>query len=161
MINELTVMKILTSLIFIISTFFLVVPKASACECDPPPPQKLFKQATAVFVGEVTEVSESTAPLYKGYPALSYAVKFKVVKYWKGIRGDEVIVHSDLGGLECHQFKFQKGSTYLVYAFGRNLTAITGCTRSGSISEAYVTEQIKQFGKGKTPKSTEAENRKK
>jgi hypothetical protein len=77
------------------------------------------------------------------------------------VKGNEVIVLSDLGGLECHQFKFQKGSTYLVYAFGRNLSAITGCTRSGSVSEAYVTEQIKQFGKGKMPKSTEPENRKK
>jgi hypothetical protein len=125
---------------------------AYACSCEPPAPQKLFRAAQAVFVGEVVDIHESTVPLGKGFPALSYAVTFKISKYWKGVKGSEITVHSDLGGLECHQFAFRKGEKYLVYAFGKDLVSITGCTRSGQIDAEYVKEQLKLFGKGKVPR---------
>ena len=128
----------------------------SACECDPPKPQKLFRDAKAVFVGQVIDIGESTVPLDKGFPPLSYAVKFKVKEYWKGVKGSEITVYSDLGGLPCHQFAYRKGDTYLVYAFGKDLISITGCTRSGSIDADYVMEQLKLFGKGKVPKEIKA-----
>jgi hypothetical protein len=127
-----------------------------ACECDPPKPQKLFRDAKAVFVRQVIEISESTVPLGKGFPPHSYAVKFKVSEYWKGVKGSEITVHSDLGGLPCQQFAFRKGETYFVYAFGEDLISITGCTRSGSISADYVIEQLKLFGEGKVPKDIKA-----
>jgi hypothetical protein len=123
-----------------------------ACNCDPPKARKLFSDAKAVFVGQVIEISESTVPLGKEFPPHSYAVRFKVFKYWKGVKGSEITVHSDLGGLPCQQFAFRKGETYLVYAFGRDLISITGCTRSGSIDADYVIEQLKLFGKGKVTK---------
>ena len=68
------------------------------------------------------------------------------------MKDSEITVHSDLGGLECHQFAFRKGETYFVYAFGNDLISITGCTRSGQIDAEYVIEQLKQFGKGRVPR---------
>jgi hypothetical protein len=125
---------------------------AYACSCDPPAPQKLFREAHAVFVGEVIDISESSVPLGKGFPGVSYSVTFKISKYWKGVKGSEITVHSDLGSLECHQFAFRKGEKYLVYAFGKDLISITGCTRSGQVDAEYVIEQLKLFGKGKVPR---------
>ena len=142
-------------LVFSMCLFLVLALRAtevSACSCDPPKPQKLFREAEAVFVGEVVEISESTVPLGKGFPPLSYAVKFRISRYWKGVKGSEITVHSDLGGLGCHQFAFRKGETYFVYAFERELISITGCTRSGPVGAEYVMEQLKLFGKGKTPR---------
>ena len=135
-----------------IGLFLSCAPAVFACECDPPKPQKLFRDARAVFVGQVLDISESTVPLGKGFSPHSFAVTFKVLEFWKGAKSREITVHSDLGGLPCNQFAFRKGETYLVYAFGKDLISITGCTRSGSISSEYVIEQLKLFGKGKAPK---------
>ena len=124
-----------------------------ACECDPPPPREVYKMAAAVFVGEVVEINDSKVNLFESATNVgSWAVKFRVVRYWKGVKGTEITVHSDLGGLPCHQFRFEKDGTYLVYADGKKLIAITGCTRSGPIDAPYVIEQLKGMGKGKVPK---------
>jgi hypothetical protein len=144
---------------YLASIFLLISASSanvSACECAPPKPQKLFRDARAVFVVQVIDIWESDVPLGKGFPPHSYAVKFKVSEYWEGVKGSEITVHSDLGGLPCRQFAFRKGEAYLVYAFGKDLISITGCTRSGSIDADYVIEQLKLFGKGKVPKEIKA-----
>jgi hypothetical protein len=141
---------ILTVCIFVV--LVLSASRVSACSCDPPKPRKLFREARAVFVGEVVDIRESTVPLGKGFPSSSYAVTFKISKYWKGVKGANITVYSDLGGLECHQFAYRKGETYFVYAFGKDLISITGCTRSGQIDAEHVIEQLKLFGKGRVPR---------
>jgi hypothetical protein len=136
-----------------LAMFYLISigsPAVKACDCDPPPPRKVYKTADAVFIGQVIDISESKVPLFKDQPDFgSWAVTFRVIKYWKGVKGPEIVVHSDLGGLMCHQFRFNKGETYLVYADGKNLIAITGCTRSGPIDAQHVIEQLKFLGKAK------------
>jgi hypothetical protein len=141
---------ILTLCLFVV--LILSASSVSACSCDPPKPRKLFRDARVVFVGEVVDITDSTVPLGKGFPPLSSAVKFKISKYWKGVKGSEITVLSDLGGLPCHQFAFRKGETYFVYAFGKDLISITGCTRSGQIDADYVIEQLKLFGRGRVPR---------
>lgn len=149
-------MRAATLSVYAFLLLWLTAANVYACECDPPKAQKLFREAKAVFVGQVVEISESTVPLAKGFPPHSYAVKFKVKEYWKGVKGSEITVHSDLGGLPCQQFAYRKGETYFVYALGKDLISITGCTRSGSIDADYVLEQLKLFGKGKVPKESKA-----
>jgi hypothetical protein len=152
-------MKLSASLLCAMLTLMFAAPEGRACSCEPPPPKKFFKQASAVFVGEVIEIKESNMPLGKGFPPSSHAVKFKVSRYWKGVGGGEVTVHSDLGGLPCHQFAYKKGGTYLVYAFGKELISITGCTQGGPVAAEYVVEQLRLFGEGKTPKESKTESR--
>ena len=72
---------IVTACMFVV--LVLSVSSVSACSCEPPKAQKLFREARAVFVGEVVDISESTVPLGKGFPPTSYAVTFKISKYWK------------------------------------------------------------------------------
>ena len=152
-------MKLAVSMLCAMSALMFAAPEGRACSCEPPPPAKSFKQASAVFVGEVIEIKESKVTLGKGFPPSSHAVKFKVARYWKGVKGGEVTVYSDLGGLPCHQFAYKKGETYLVYAFGKDLISITGCTQGGPAAAEYVIEQLRLFGEGKTPKESKTESR--
>jgi hypothetical protein len=134
----------------------MLIPSAQvaySCSCAPPSQKRVFNRSSAVFFGEVVDIWESGVPLFDDQPEVhSYAVKFKVIEYWKGVKSSEVIVHSDLGGLSCHQFAFAKGKKYLVYAEGRNLIAITGCTRSSPDDSSYFDAEYKGLGKSKKPK---------
>jgi hypothetical protein len=142
----------LTSLI--IASFVLSTHVAYSCSCEPPSQKKVFGWSSAVFYGEVVDIWESDVPLFDDQPKVgSYAVKFKVIEYWKGVKGSETIVHSDLGGLSCHQFAFTKGKRYLVYAEGKNLIAITGCTRSSPDNSDYFAAEYRGLGKSKKPKT--------
>ena len=140
---------------FLIVLIISAAPTLFACSCDPPSQNKVFAFSAAVFLGEVLEISDSAVPLFKGYkeaPKSSYAVRFRVIQYWKGPKGSEIVVHSDLGGLPCNQFAFKKGEKYLVYAEGKNLIAITGCTRSRIVEDSeYYRSELRGLGRSKKP----------
>src|SRR5467141_1830017 len=140
---------------FLIVLSICAAPTLFACSCDPPSQNKVFASSAAVFIGEVLDISDSTVPLFKGYkeaPKSSYAVRFRVIQYWKGANGSQIVVHSDLGGLPCNQFAFKKGEKYLVYAEGKHLIAITGCTRSRIVDDSdYYRSELKGLGRSKRP----------
>ncbi len=127
---------------------------ASGCSCTDFPSQRLiFNRSSAVFFGEVVDISESDVPLFNDDPkVLSYAVTFKVIEFWKGVKGPEITVHSDMGGLSCSGFKFWKGKKYLIYAEGKNLIVFTACHRSAPEGSSFFVSEYAGLGKGKRPK---------
>ena len=141
---------------FLLGALLLCASNVSACECDPPSQRSTFNHSSAVFIGEVIEIADSDVPLFKDLkpaPKSSFAVTFKVIEYWKGVRGSQVVVHSDLGGMPCHQFAFRKGEKYLVYAEGKTLIAITGCTRSRIVENTeYYRSELRGLGRSKKPR---------
>jgi hypothetical protein len=140
----------------VLTMLLVCAPPVFACECEPPSQQNVFNHSSAVFIGEVLDIADSEVPLFKDLkpaPKSSYAVTFKVIEYWKGVRSSQIVVHSDLGGLPCHQFAFRKGEKYLVYAEGKNLVAITGCTRSRIVENTeYYRSELRGLGPAKKPK---------
>src|SRR6201988_328016 len=137
----------------VLTTLLLCAPSVLACDCEPPNQQDVFSHSSAVFIGEVVGIADSDVPLFKDLkpgPKSSYAVTFKVIDHWKGVRGSKIIVHSDLGGLPCHQFAFRKGEKYLVYAEGKHFIAITGCTRSRIVENSdYYRSELRGLGPSK------------
>lgn len=120
-------------------TLFLLVGPSSlyACTCSAPSQRSAYRDAKAVFIGEVVEVSENAPipPKLKGM--VFFGVKFRVQKSWKGVRGREVTILSDMGLLSCYHRtdKFHTGEKYLVYAYDKEL-ADWGCARSISLEDA-------------------------
>jgi hypothetical protein len=114
------------------------VPRANGCSCLRPEVPGAFKQAKAVFLGEVVDIVEpnttdETAPL----PGRFFTIKFKIQKSWKGIAfgTQEFSVLSAQGHYGCFAFpSVTKGETYLVYADpayrAENWSVITICSRS-------------------------------
>jgi len=104
-----------------------------------PPPQE-FSQASAVFTGTVTNITDPRAniviPLFDrilnwlGLPSTSYygfgyssnalygyRVELVVNSSWKGVSTTPVQIHTGYGGGDCG-FGFVLGNQYLVYAYG-------------------------------------------
>jgi hypothetical protein len=152
-IDKLKLMKlVITAFVLLI----LAAPLAYSCECSSPGHRKAFKNAAAVFIGEVVDINDSNVPVMEG-THYSYAVKFKIIEYWKGDANPTVIVHTEQGAFSCDLYKFRKGEKYLVYASGKNLIAFTGCSRSAPLSDAvYISEELKRLGKSKKPTNIEA-----
>ena len=133
---------------FVFGLLIITASAALACSCEPPSQGKAFRRAKAVFMGQVIEINQlkyrEDRPGELFYP---YAVKFKVERYWKGVKTSEIIVLSDQGLLPCHIGKFVVGERYLVYAYGKNLLAPINCDRSRSLDAA--SEDLQKLGKGK------------
>lgn len=120
--------------------FLFVVAEANgayACTCSPPSQRSAYRASKAVFVGEVVEVDQNAEipPKFKG--VVFVGVKFKVEKAWKGARGREITLLSDMGMLSCsHRYdKFRVGEKYLIYAYDKELTDF-GCSRSVPLDSA-------------------------
>lgn len=122
--------------------------KADACSCAASlPPCQAFRDASAVFVGLVTDVSsisveqEVYAP-GKGRESVKYEEKvfhFSIEQIYKGVKELEVKVQTGpaLGG-DCG-YPFKKGERYLVYAQGDSKTGslhTSICTRTAHASNA-------------------------
>lgn len=82
-----------------------------------------YKQSTAVFYGEVTEVARQADGL---------VVKFIVWSVWKGAVVGEKIVRTAENSAMCG-FNFEVGKKYLVYASGESANLQTNiCTRTSA-----------------------------
>jgi hypothetical protein len=95
-----------------------------------------YKQATAVFYGEVTEVIRRSDSLL---------VKFKVEIMWKGISTKEIVIRTAEHSAMCG-FNFEVGNKYLVYAGGKSENLQTNiCTRtSAQDADAKYLNKIKK-----------------
>ena len=102
-----------------------------------PGAKKARRHSTAVFAGKVLNVRSLTN---------SYAITFAVARSWKGIKEGEVTLEGDQG-FTCSSISFERGNTYLVYAYeggGNLLTASEAPGYSKRIEDA--TKDIKELG---------------
>lgn len=120
---------------------------ANACSCTcksygDGSPLAMKRHSAAVFVGEVIDVRGPTdAESRKGY--FGVGVTFRVERYWKGVKTQEITVHTRL---LCCNPTLDEGNRYLVYAVGRKLE--TGCTRTAPIANAD--EDLRSLGPGRS-----------
>lgn len=108
--------------------------------CYIPNVKEAFQNSKAVFVGEVTDVSESGDVK---------TFTFKVEKYWKGASSKtiEVSAHETMR----YQAWFEVGGKYLVFARGEAAEKLweVKCSRSKSFADA--SKDIKELGRAKKP----------
>jgi hypothetical protein len=110
---------------------------AFACSCRgvQQPPCIAFQEATAVFAGEVVDISE--ARFQAGYIFRYLLIQFSVEQSYKGISARLVTV-ATITGTSC-DFGFEKGEKYFVYAYQdskHNRLAAGVCTRTKPLSSA-------------------------
>lgn len=104
---------------------------AYACECGMPetPSIGLFN-ADAVFTGKVIQIYKSKDNKY------ILDVKFKILKIYKGVLDDFVVINTTVRGPSCG-FPFVKNEEYLIYAYSRKGILSTNiCSRTKKLSEA-------------------------
>ena len=115
-----------------------------ACTCEifgDGSPRSVIHQAKAVFIGKVLEVRPATkAEREDG--SNSYIVRLRVERFWKGIKGSEVFVETDMFGCGPN---FEVGQKYLVYGMRKRLE--TACTGTRKVEDAE--EDLKAIGPGK------------
>lgn len=135
------------TLLLVISALFAPTP-ASACTCickkyGDGSPTAMKERSAAVFVGEVLSVELPQGPqAEKGF--IGVVVKFRVDRYWKGVKQPEIKVH--MSWACCNMPNPKIGSKYLVYAVGRKREAT--CTRTRLLDSAD--EDLRALGSGKT-----------
>ena len=126
--------------------FSLSARNGYACFCITPEALQAFRAASAVFVGEVTEIIEPISNNPKAPLAdRLYTIRFKVEKSWKGTAAEEIVVLSNQGRGGCFSWgPFLKGNKYLVYAERRtpsgtrirNLAVLFSCNRTSLLKNA-------------------------
>jgi len=131
---------------------FLFAQSVSACSCAATPtPRHALREAQAVFMGEVISTEVFDVKDEFGTQQV-IRVRFAVSRFWKGIQGSEVIVHTSSHEMSCG-FHFEKGKEYLVYAYPDHwkLGALeTGmCSRTREVTAAA--KDLRAIGKGNKP----------
>jgi len=113
---------------------FASAERSFACSCvaslepDKKQVQKAFTSSSAIFSGEVLEISESSADKN------SLLVKFKIAKLWKGELKREIIITTNKDSAMCG-YGFEVGKKYLVYANGlKNELFVDNCSRTTNFS---------------------------
>lgn len=115
---------------------------AHACSCLPiPSPYRAYKEATAVFVGEVTgsrDVSHEEATGERKYTVTERLFRFRIEKALKGVRGKQVEVSVGRIDSSCYG-GFTQGERYLVYAYGdlpSSQLVASPCSRTTTLAHA-------------------------
>ena len=145
----------------------LIFPRGVDADYECPPPASVrisITNSTAVFSGEV--ISEQYWDL-KDDPAGEpmdvkvLVVKLKVKRWWKGNGAEEVDLYTSARkypdgttSLMAEDFRFRKGESYLVYAYGNQAKLRTdGCTRTRILAEAE--EDLRELGESRVPEKKE------
>lgn len=139
-----------------IGCLFALSPRSGhACSCIKPEVTQAFREASAVFVGEVIEIVEPhtnnpNAPM----PDRLYRIRFRIDSSWKGTTSKEIVVLSDQGRAGCFSWgPFLKDHKYLVYAERRtpsgtrirNLAVLFSCNRTSLLAKA--SQDLKELDK--------------
>lgn len=119
---------------------------AYACSCAMAGSvEEAFRSSDAVFSGEVLEIGSPT-PEQDGVatrvrPYLA-PVTFDVQDAWKGVSGESAVVYGQGPGASCG-LDFERGETYLVFAYGAETgkesplqTSFCSATRQASVETA-------------------------
>ena len=102
-----------------------------------------------MFEGEVLQIKRfSVEKLGKDYK--EFAVKMRIVNVWKGPVEDYVIVRTAADENDCG-FKFENGSSYVVYAIGGPIPHVTKCTRTSESNSTTAENDKKFLGPGEQP----------
>jgi hypothetical protein len=139
--------------LFILATIVVALisaPYAGACTCEvygDGTAHSMLRHSKMVFVGKVLDVRPATQSEQEDGKSW-YAVRFRIERFWKGVKTNETTVYTDLHG--CGP-DLRTGLEYLVYAVGKELA--TGCTRTRMLTLAE--EDLRDLGKGRTLKRTE------
>ncbi len=110
-------------------------------KCRIAPFQEAYREAKAVFVGEVVGEEKNGD---------TRTFDFKVEKYWKN--ADTQNIEINVYETARYQAWFKKGEKYLVYAGGGEdgKLSVGRCSRSREAEGAD--EDLRQLGKGKIPR---------
>jgi hypothetical protein len=105
------------------------------------PPKNPYRASQAVFFGELVEIVQTDL----GSPRV---VKFKVEKYWKGVKGESVSIMTT--AIYPCGYDFRTGEKYLIYAGKENGQFETAPCRILHVDAAA--DDLKKLGRGKAPK---------
>lgn len=130
-----------------LSLLALNITAALACRCSVPSSAKVsLKQSAAVFAGKVISIESNVDSQRVRFNT----IKFQVSKSWKGGAAKTIVVTTP-GHSEACGFHFDRGQSYLVYAYtikGQKglLTGI--CTRTKPLTQAK--QDLAELGAGKS-----------
>lgn len=135
-------MKNLIRAIFLLTFVLLFNSAVYPCDCTITEPSEKLREAEAVFVGQVVEIGSNDK---SGWATVS--IKFKVERYWKGIKEQFVTVASAPGICCTCGLPVKIGEKFLIYAYENNGQLETSlCT---SLGLEYAKEELKIIRKGK------------
>ncbi|HEX8286632.1 MAG TPA: hypothetical protein VF556_01475 [Pyrinomonadaceae bacterium] len=161
-------MKILASIVILL----FGISDGFACTCanmeniSEADHSKYLKEVKAIFYGEVIEKGEkreitwSKARITDGFQA----IKFKVLRAWKGIENSEIIVETNISS-SC-QYNPEIGSKVMVYAYENKEAKIPLYINYCSIGKFNQQKMKREYGEGKVfeeperqiPKNNSSEN---
>jgi hypothetical protein len=96
--------------------------------------RKLFREATDIFVGQMTALSPDPSGVRQ--KTGGSAGVFKVEQRWKGANGGEIHLQID-DYVPCESFAFKVGESYLIYTYsfeGRKIAYASVATGSRSMA---------------------------
>jgi len=116
--------------------------------CQPIIPRHPFRDAKAVFLGELIEIIKTN-------DRCENVAKFKVERYWKG--KIEEFVNVQTSTTLCCGYNFRVGEKYLVYAYSEKSLRLE--TSAGWVLlDDFTEERIKKLGRGKMLESKNVES---
>ena len=129
--------------IFSTPNFYSIAKTKVPAKCATLAFEKAYKRAGAVFVGNVLNISKE---------GNTKTVKFKVIKYWKGI--EKTIVTVSVYENPRFQAPYKEGKRYLVFAKSKEKSGFWDgrCSRSRDIEgfSPSLKDDLKALGKSKT-----------
>lgn len=131
-------------LLVCLSAFFST--EAFTCTCEFMETKKRLRNARAVFIGEVVEISHNDKNRWA-----TVAVRFKVDRYWKGVKEPYITVVTAPSICCTCGLKVQVGTEYLIFAFANETDQIeTNYCASAPLDSKRSAEELKVIGEGKT-----------
>lgn len=130
-------MRHLVHLSFLLVILFISPGVAYPCSCAKPAFSEKLKTSKAIFVGEIVEVK----PAGNG----KNAIKFRVERYWRGVKGSSMVVVSNPP--RCIGISDRVGEKYLVFAKNYRGRLYTVACMSPKLKDAQ--EELKKLGGGK------------
>ena len=119
------------------------------CSCEFWKPSKKLRKAKVVFVGEAIEIGSNDKSSWA-----TVSVKFKVERYWKGVKEQFVTVVGAPGAAGACGLPVEIGKKYLIYAFKMDEDQLeTSFCASRWLERAE--EDLAVIGKGKELKLKE------
>jgi hypothetical protein len=129
----------------LLSLMALATTTAHPCTCIFLKPKKKLKEARAVFIGEIVEIGHNDKDKLE-----SVVVRFKVDKYWKGIKEPIISIVTEPYVCCTCGLNVQVGVRYLIYAFAlKNGQLETSLCASAPVESKRSIEELKVIGKGK------------
>lgn len=117
------------------------------CSCDFWKPEKKFRKARAVFVGEVVAIGSNDKDEFA-----TVAIKFKIDRYWKGIKEPFITVVSAPGVCCTCGLRVRVGQKFLIYAFKTDDDQLeTSLCDSGPLEHSQ--DELRVLGKSKLLKT--------